>query len=324
MFPYFPKVNSAKNLVLYEIYHSRNAWRKLYTVSPFRGISVVPGVVKPYTNDIDCPSLYPLLQNETFQNSLCEYGAIFTVNNHLENLQGQVPYLGFQSWKAKKKKLNLSWLAIDSIEFHIDFEGEKNIFYYWATWNNTDMWDFCDKIHKTCREVYSTTFWQLFANPKEYILDISEIDVNNTKDFLPELPRVDRGYALCSYWVMHIDYFKRFVEFAKVFFVTAEATWDTHGDISHCPLKFIGNRENKMGPQRCWCYLLENLVNIWVYYSGMQMVWVNRTTGEMEYQLQLEEKTKWSHLFSESQMKEFISNFPKRLSPEMADFYDRL
>ena len=138
-----------QTLVLYELYYSKEGWSSLHEEAPYRPLCVHPGAVRQNSSDLDAPKLFPLIQDKAYQQLLCEYGAIFAVDLHLEELQGGATWVAFQSWRAEKNGQALSKVALASMARSMREQealGNKDVFYFWSyIYPTVDMYSLCNK-----------------------------------------------------------------------------------------------------------------------------------------------------------------------------------
>ena len=143
-------VSSNSVFVLYELYYSEIGWPHLHSYKPYRPLCIVVGKRRSGSDDIDAPMLSPGLRNQTWQNLICEYGAILTVASHLEEIQQGAKWLGFQSWRAAQKHSALSEKAILVMEANMrerQSSGFVDVMYFWSDsdWSAHDFWAQCDE-----------------------------------------------------------------------------------------------------------------------------------------------------------------------------------
>lgn len=326
-------------LVMYETYFTRDALPFLHKQRPYRGVRLGSNVLGTNrTKDIDVLRILPILKDEIYKGLLCEFGAMFAIDSKLWELQKKELWVGFQSWKAKEKRISLKPLAMVNLMRHFHEKKKeatlkkqylnKEVFYYWSGRSVKDSFSDCKQSGK-CSTVFSTVFIALYET------NASISGGSSLMSRLPPLPEIERGYSDCSYWILHRKHFKKFMTFARMFFVTLERFWNLHDDVNNCPLDLGESHLSKMtdfgytnssssSSSSCWCYIMERLLNIWVYHTGIKMIWVNSNTGQMEEQHPVSERVMWSRWFSDSNSKTVFTTFIRRATNSSLDLYSKL
>eukprot|EP00271_Cylindrocystis_brebissonii_P021469 TRINITY_DN765_c0_g1_i2.p1 TRINITY_DN765_c0_g1~~TRINITY_DN765_c0_g1_i2.p1 ORF type:complete len:441 (+),score=40.04 TRINITY_DN765_c0_g1_i2:157-1479(+) len=337
-------------LRLYELYYSEAAHPFLHTTPPYLPLSVHPSAVRPNSADVDAPKILPVLQDKIYQKLLCEYGAIFALDSHLDAVHGSVPWVAFQSWRAKEKNMAISDSALQSLQENLRgripgmADGNQtgdtltlgvNDFIFWGTWVNHDLYGQCDSTHtwdgvEHCSPTYALIFETIFTTvhstevfPKPGTAALAEEAraAKADRKHLPPMPWSPMGWADCSYFALHISTFPSLVRLARMFFVVLEAIYDLHGDTKGCPLKFnVPQYDDTL----CWCFFMERLVNVWAYHSGRRMIFVEHETGVLTELHPVSERQMWSHWFEDSHLEQVYSAFPRRLAKPSLTLFEAL
>lgn len=300
-------------LVIYEQYHGVNAWRHLHKdTSVYRGLCQSASQARPGGSDIDAPNLHELLRETYYQNLLCEYGGFFALAANMGSLQAATPWLGFQSWEAADKKVALSSPALRKVMAAVSSEEHGEALYFWAQKGGGNplaidsrfFWS-CDKWHAgNCSSIYGQVFRGLHR------------PAAGSGGALPAMPEDGKSWAHMSYWIMPRRQFLAYVAYARMFFVVLDALWyDQHHDKGFCPLDVGCGYCPKGTPanylwSHCWCFLLERLVNIWAYHTGLRMVYVDPASGQMAEYHALGRRDRKAEWFSASALAKLERSFP--------------
>lgn len=324
-------------LKIYELYYSKDAWpvvgSKAYNRF-YRGMCVMPGLRRPFSYDLSAPKILPILNDLKYQSLLCEYGAIISVGNDAENWGNEretgslalqpSKWVAFQSWRAKQKNSDLLEDVILKVEKKIQTgEIPMNAVLYWGIFDDTPLYTLCARFHSNnCLAVYSQTFKMLFSSDSRLVFgerNISQAtELKVFEEFLPPLPEVHPGWSYYSYFAMSWTNLVEYNRFSKAFFVTMEYLFNVHNDENHCPI------DPQTYPKKlCWCFIMERLINIWLYHSGKPTFLVNRLTGELKELPKVQDRnmTSW---FSKENVTLMLRNFRKRLSGESLSLYQQL
>lgn len=298
-------------LIIYEQYHGVNAWRHLHKISPpYRGLCQSPGHVRPGGRDVDGPALLELLGDKYYQNVMCEYGGFFALAAATELLQAS-PWLGFQSWRAREKKVSLSAAALAGVTAAVGSRAHGEAMYFWVQRGGGNalevdsrfFWS-CDKWHAdNCSSTFRHVFWRLHSTASD-------------GGWLPPMPEDGDSWAYMSYWIMPREQFLAYVSYARMFLVVLDSLlYSVHHDQGYCPLGVGCGYCPKGTPanylwSHCWCFLLERLVNIWAYHTGLRMVYVDPATGAMAEYHPVDRRSMKHEWFSRAALVQLERGFP--------------
>lgn len=273
----FSKRPPGPPLVIYEQYHSTDAWYFLHDPvrdPMFKGLCQSPGYARPFTPDIDATKVLEILHDAYYQDLMCEYSGFFALTADFDRLH-TAPWIGFQSWRARNKNKALTPLALAKVMALLEWVPREEVFYFWSHHDgdlemDSQLYEGCNYHHRgNCTVVYAKVLELMFGTP------VREAD-------LPPMPRGNSTYgaswAYMSYFIMPRATFLAYINFVRMLFVAMDAAfYEAHHDRGECPL---GDRSYER--RHCWCYLLERFVNIWTYHRGMRMVYVDHVNGTME------------------------------------------
>eukprot|EP00271_Cylindrocystis_brebissonii_P001955 TRINITY_DN122_c0_g1_i9.p1 TRINITY_DN122_c0_g1~~TRINITY_DN122_c0_g1_i9.p1 ORF type:complete len:572 (+),score=68.04 TRINITY_DN122_c0_g1_i9:148-1863(+) len=243
-------------------------------------------------------------------------------------------------------------------------KDDRRTMYFWANFDSLHdtmhVYTQCDNAHKThedpkrCSAVYATAFWHLFspeAPPLNGSAHLSLLGGQDADDFsviggnqksvrfegddagaelrhmesLPPLPTSKLRWAYCSYFAMHTDFFRQYVRFARMFFVTLESIWGVHNSLDQCPLGFEMQANEGYNSRLCWCFIMERAVNVWAYHSGMRMMLVDRESGNFTEMFPVHNREDmWMHWFNVTNLERLERDFAARLTPESLALFDAL
>ncbi|PIA54895.1 hypothetical protein AQUCO_00901063v1 [Aquilegia coerulea] len=267
-----------QQLCIYEIYTGAGAWSFLRHGSLYRGLSLSSRARRPRSDDVDAVFRLPLLNDTYYRDLLCELGGMFSIANRVDNIHN-VPWIGFQSWRASGRKVSLSVRAEMVLEETIQEDTEGDTIYYWAKLDldNGDadetltFWSLCDIMNGGhCRTAFADAFRQLYGLPPSV-------------EALPPMPE-DGGYwAALHSWVMPTPSFLEFMMFSRMF-VDSLDSLNSESNTT-C---LLGS--SKLEERHCYCRMLELLVNVWAYHSARRLVFVDPNSGLVEEQHLIEQR----------------------------------
>eukprot|EP00271_Cylindrocystis_brebissonii_P001949 TRINITY_DN122_c0_g1_i2.p1 TRINITY_DN122_c0_g1~~TRINITY_DN122_c0_g1_i2.p1 ORF type:complete len:520 (+),score=45.13 TRINITY_DN122_c0_g1_i2:341-1900(+) len=266
---------------------------------------------------------------------------------------------GLWFWTAvgKKKYPGVEFATLDSEDVR-ESKSDRRIMYFWANFDSFQdtmhVYKQCDNCHKTredpnrCSAVYATAFWHLFSSeapplngsaplsllgvqPAVESSESARLEVDEAgaelrhMESLPPLPTSELRWAYCSYFAMHTDYFRQYVRFARLFFVTLESIWGVHNSLDQCPLGFEMQANEGYNSRLCWCFIMERAVNVWAYHSGMRMMLVDRESGNFTEMFPVHNREDmWMHWFNVTNLERLERDFAARLTPESLALFDAL
>eukprot|EP00271_Cylindrocystis_brebissonii_P014248 TRINITY_DN35547_c0_g1_i1.p1 TRINITY_DN35547_c0_g1~~TRINITY_DN35547_c0_g1_i1.p1 ORF type:complete len:479 (+),score=9.98 TRINITY_DN35547_c0_g1_i1:269-1705(+) len=335
-------------IVVYEIYDDPKGWDSLHSGAPYRGLSLASSSVNTDKGDIDSTALMPLLEDVKYQLVLGEHGAIFAVFAKLDRVHGPLPWIGFQGWRAVEEGMGISEEAANMLQAWLGkcekratplVASDRRIAFFWTripfsdNVRSMDLYNECDFRHGTkedpnrCSAVLATVFWHIFESnktigspigfpnvPALHILD-SEFGA-----FLPPMPGTACQWSSFSSFAMHRDALGAYVKFARMVFTTLEALWGLHDDFNRCPLGFklgIGKKHH------CWSLILDRVLNIWVYHSGMRVAILDDASDGIVELHPVEDRRMWMHWFGSENIEVVYQSFPGRCTADsLTLFYD--
>eukprot|EP00250_Pteridium_aquilinum_P011154 c19869_g1_i2 orf=453-2816(-) len=300
-------------ICIYEPYYGMGAAVFVHQNDPtYRGISLISKQRRPGYDDIDAAARLPVLNNTYYQEVLCEYGAYFAIANRIDRVHKN-SWIGFQSWRARGRKVALSIEAEKSLRNAIKVAKHGEAFYFWGRIPENenvqnekaihqDFWSFCDMVNNNnCRSVFMDVFKQMYGLPSEWTS-------------LPPMP-VDGGkWSALHCWAMPTSSFLEFVMFARMFVDALDSQhYMEHHDGGSCCLG-VSEIEGK----HCYCRLLELLVNIWAYHSARIMIYVDPQTGVMHEQHALGDRQSrmWVKYFEYSTLKGMDEDLAEEVDDE--------
>eukprot|EP00271_Cylindrocystis_brebissonii_P012297 TRINITY_DN305_c0_g1_i2.p1 TRINITY_DN305_c0_g1~~TRINITY_DN305_c0_g1_i2.p1 ORF type:complete len:1091 (+),score=394.62 TRINITY_DN305_c0_g1_i2:706-3978(+) len=308
------------SMVIYMPYHTEDAWPYLFNFAPFRSICTRKSAYRRYDDDEDATDVLPVLKDEAYGWLLLEYGAMFTVDIMPSHTRFNKKWIGFQHWQTRQRGLELSLPALQKFNTLLQTSDETDVFYYWVSLGEQDMYRNCDDVFGVCSLVISSTLKELFT-PRDVLGGVDVVTLEKDARFLPPMPGIDRGFATSTSWVMHEDYYHAFIKFMRMFFVTMESLWDLHDKPDECPLSMEKAGEPKTS---CWTFIMERVVNIWAYHSGLKFRFIDPATGAVYEQYPLDQRDRWPHEFSEPILTSLAQSFPFRLSTQSSQLYKDL
>eukprot|EP00271_Cylindrocystis_brebissonii_P002904 TRINITY_DN1365_c0_g1_i2.p1 TRINITY_DN1365_c0_g1~~TRINITY_DN1365_c0_g1_i2.p1 ORF type:complete len:381 (-),score=18.64 TRINITY_DN1365_c0_g1_i2:620-1762(-) len=155
-----------RTVLLYELYNSEKTFKYIHNQQPYRPMSLRPNVLRLGSTDINVPESFPILHDVRYQQLLCEYAAIFFLDPRLQEFQGRVPWLGFQSWRAHEKGYALTRQAFKVLVRDIrerELAFQVNAFYFWSTMGVKNLYENCEFWHKGCKTTLALVFQLLFG-----------------------------------------------------------------------------------------------------------------------------------------------------------------
>ncbi|XP_010241635.1 PREDICTED: uncharacterized protein LOC104586175 [Nelumbo nucifera] len=279
-------------LCIYEIYSGAGAWPFLHHGSLYRGLSLSANARRLNSDDVDAVGRLPVLNDTYYRDLICEIGGMFSIANRVDNIHN-IPWIGFQSWRAAGKMVSLSVEAEEILERTIQAETKGNVIYYWARLDldsgvkeGNDMlsfWSICDILNGgQCRAAFADAFRQMYDLP-------SHIEA------LPPMPEDGGHWSALHSWVMPTPSFMEFVMFSRMFLDSLDSLGINMSRTSTC---FLGSSE--LEKKHCYCRMLELLVNVWAYHSAQKMVYIDPHTGLLEEQHPIEERKEfmWTKYFN--------------------------
>ena len=171
--------------------------------------------------------------------------------------------------------------------------------------------------------MFSFTLDRLFLNLSEPLFPVADLkSVKPLPSSLPPMPGGTRQSmtSVSSYWAMHVDLYREYVHFARLFFVALESVWDVHGDTDRCPLTFE-EQDAQYSKHLCWCFIMERIVNIWVKHRDVRMLFVNNAGGGIAEMDHLEEP--WRFWLGASKMQKVMETWEERLDEASKELYHR-
>lgn len=152
------------------------------------------------------------------------------------------------------------------------------------------------------------------------------IDIGGTcvkwslKDVLPYVPEIPVNWDMWSYkseFIMHRKSFHSYMSFVRMVLVALECHWDTFKSDTACPI-YVEDKYYK--PGRCWGFLLERLVNFWVYHSGMRIYKVDPVNGTFTEYFPVSQRN-LTRNFSLKKLDSVERSFVSRLSCRAKKYY---
>ncbi|PKU86561.1 uncharacterized protein LOC110099352 [Dendrobium catenatum] len=299
---------TGQSLCIYEIYNGQGIWPFLHHGSLFRGISLSRSARRPRSDDVDAVSRLPILNDSYYKDILCEFGAMFSIANKVDNIH-KIPWIGFQSWHTSGKNVALSARAEKVLENAILDSNKGDAIFYWVLlemdWKdvkgniNADFWSLCDvKNAGKCRTAFESAFRSMYAIP----LQISS---------LPPMPSDGGQWSTLHSWVMPTSSFLEFIMFSRIFVDSLDSLFQNANYSSDSCFLGISELERS----HCYCRLLEVLVNVWAYHSGRRMFYLEPNSGNLEENHPIGERTMWAKYFSPA----LIKNMDEDLAEEADD-----
>ncbi|CAD6230773.1 unnamed protein product [Miscanthus lutarioriparius] len=261
-------------LCIYEPFFGEGTWPFLQQSSLYRGVGLSSKGRRPGADDIDASSRLPLLNNVYYRDILGEFGAFFALANRIDRIHKN-SWIGFQSWRATARKVNLSNNAESAILEAVQSQKHGDSFYFWVRMDqdprnrtNKDFWSFCDAINAgNCRLAVLEAFQRMYG-----------VHLDHDLDSLLHMPNDGDTWSVMQSWVLSTRSFLEFVMFSRMFVDALDAQmYDKHHQTGHCILSLHKD-------QHCYSRVLELIVNVWAFHSARRMVYVNPETGAMQEQ----------------------------------------
>ncbi|CAM0881755.1 unnamed protein product [Alopecurus aequalis] len=261
-------------LCIYEPFFGEGTWPFLHQSSLYRGIGLSSKGRRPGGDDIDASSRLPLLNNGYYRDILGEFGAFFALANRIDRIHKN-SWIGFQSWRATARKVNLSKNAESTMLEAIQTQKHGDAFYFWVRMDkdprnraNQDFWSLCDAINAgNCRLAVSEAFQRMYG-----------LQLDEDLDSLPHMPNDGDTWSVMQSWVVPTRSFLEFVMFSRMFVDALDAQmYDKHHQTGHCILSIHRDKH-------CYSRVLELIVNVWAFHSARRMIYVNPETGAMREQ----------------------------------------
>uniref|UniRef100_J3N4M0 Glycosyl transferase family 1 domain-containing protein n=1 Tax=Oryza brachyantha TaxID=4533 RepID=J3N4M0_ORYBR len=269
---------------VYEIYSGEGAWPFLHHGSLYRGITLSKGGRRPRSDDVDAVTRLSVLDNPYYRDRLCEFGAMFSIANRIDTVH-KLPWIGFQSWEAAGRKVSLSESAEETLEETMTSKNHEDVIYYWAPMDvdqTSNFWSMCDQLNAgRCRILFEDAFRTMYGLPEGVAA-------------LPPMPNDGDYWSTLHSWVMPTPSFLKFIMFSRMFVDSLHSLNMNSTDPASC---LLGASQSEKS--HCYCRVLEVLVNVWAYHSGMMMAYLNPTTGEITEQHHLDERSEmWVKFFN--------------------------
>ncbi|XP_042488448.1 uncharacterized protein LOC122068636 isoform X2 [Macadamia integrifolia] len=283
---------TGQSLCIYEIYSGRGAWPFLHTGSLYRGLSLSTRARRSTSDDVDAVSRLPVLNDTYYLNLICEFWGMFAIANRVDKVH-KTPWIGFQSWRAAGRKVSLSAVAEKVLEDIILAESKGDVIYFWARLDldgddrgsndKLTFWSICDVLNVGhCRTAFVDAFRWMYNLPSH-------------AEALPPMPEDGGHWSALHSWVMPTPSFLEFVMFARMF---ADSLDSMNNNFSITKTCLLGSSE--LEKKRCYCRMLELLVNVWAYHSAQKMVYIDPNSGLIEEQHPVEQRKEfmWSKYFN--------------------------
>ncbi|KAJ4802999.1 UDP-Glycosyltransferase superfamily protein [Rhynchospora pubera] len=278
---------------IYEIYDGGGSWSFLHHGSFYRGITLSRSGKRPGTDDVDAVSRLPVLEDSQYRDLLCEFGALLSVANKVDNIH-KLPWIGFQSWRATSRMVALSRIAEEKLETMM-MEGNKgDTVIYWARMDmdlneglSLDFWSMCDSLNAGhCRSLFSDAFRKMYG-------------LGEDMASLPPMPDGESYWSALHCWIMPTPSFLEFIMFSRMFLDSLDQLSYNKSN----PSCVLGSSE--IEKRHCYCRVMEFLVNIWAYHSGRRMLYLNPVTAQLSEQHPLEQRRGliWSKYFQRTLLK---------------------
>ncbi|XP_078446174.1 uncharacterized protein LOC144715150 [Wolffia australiana] len=277
---------------IYETYCGAGAWPFLHRGPLYRGLSLEKEGKDSRLGDALAVDRLPQLVGTPYKDLLCEFGAILAVAYEVDGIH-RAPWIGFQPWRAAGRKVSLSAQAEMALTEALQNDTMGDVFYFWAKLDleiqrdaPLDFWSTCDILNNgRCRDVFQESFRRMYSLPENV-------------SALPPMPATGHWSTLHS-WVMPTPSFMEFIRFSRMFIDALDATVGQSA-VDSCP---IGSSTPEK--ERCFCRMLELLVNVWAYHSARRMVHVDPLTGKTEEQHPFGRRSglMWVRFFNESVLK---------------------
>ncbi|XP_057533654.1 uncharacterized protein LOC130811382 isoform X2 [Amaranthus tricolor] len=275
-------------LCIYEPYFGEGTWPFLHYGPLYRGIGMASKGRRRGTDDVDASSRLSLLSNPYYRDVLGEFGAFFAIANRVDRIHKNA-WIGFQSWRATAKKVELSKKAEKALLEAMEAREHGDTFYFWVRMDldprnplNQDFWSFCDSVNAgNCRSAFSDAFKRMYGIKQDW-------------DSLPPMPMDGDTWSVMHSWALPTRSFLEFVMFARMFVDALDAQMYTeHHRNGHCYLSLSKDKH-------CYSRVLELLVNVWAYHSARHMVYINPKSGMMQEQHGLQNRRghMWVKFFS--------------------------
>ncbi|XP_019054491.1 PREDICTED: uncharacterized protein LOC104604609 isoform X2 [Nelumbo nucifera] len=284
-------------LCIYEIYSGAGAWPFLHHGSLYRGLSLSTSARRLNSDDVNAAGRLPVLNDTYYRDLICELGGMFSIANRVDNIHN-IPWIGFQSWRAAGKMVSLSVKAEEALERTILAETEGDVIYYWARLalesrvtegnNILTFWSICDILNGGhCRAAFEEAFRRMYGLP-------SHIEA------LPPMPEDGGHWSALHCWVMPTPSFMEFVMFSRIFVDSLDSLGNNLNKTTTCLLGL-----SELEKKHCYCRILELLVNVWAYHSARKMVYIDPHSGSLEEQHPIEERKgiMWTKYFNSTLLK---------------------
>ncbi|KAJ3681892.1 hypothetical protein LUZ60_014465 [Juncus effusus] len=264
---------------IYEIYNGDGSWPFLHHGSLYRAISLSRNGRREGTDDVDAPGRLRILGDKYYRDLLCEFGAILSVANQIDSVHN-LPWIGFQSWRAASKKVSLSKRAEEKLETITTEGNHGDAVYYWGeTESNLDFWSTCDHLNAgQCRSLFSKAFRHMYG-------------LSDDVAALPPMP--GSHWSTLHSWVMPTPSFLEFIIFSRMFLDSLDRVSYNSRDPSAC---LLGS--SALEKRQCYCRVLDLLINIWAYHSSKRIFYLDPKTGALSEQNPLANRGAiWSKYF---------------------------
>ncbi|XP_066312141.1 uncharacterized protein [Miscanthus floridulus] len=199
-------------LCIYEPFFGEGTWPFLQQSSLYRGVGLSSKGRRPGADDIDASSRLPLLNNVYYRDILGEFGAFFALANRIDRIHKN-SWIGFQSWRATARKVNLSNNAESAILEAVQSQKHGDSFYFWVRMDqdprnrtNKDFWSFCDAINAgNCRLAVLEAFQRMYG-----------VHLDHDLDSLLHMPNDGDTWSVMQSWVLSTRSFLEFVMFSRI------------------------------------------------------------------------------------------------------------
>mmetsp|Transcript_17028 Transcript_17028/g.32593 ORF Transcript_17028/g.32593 Transcript_17028/m.32593 type:complete len:800 (-) Transcript_17028:97-2496(-) len=259
------RVNGTEpGLVVYQGYHNQESalktWEQSHAHAIYRGFRFAGPPVDPIkgADHLNLEDLLPAVRSHaTFETRLGEFSGMLAIANCLEDhasgcaqVHNASHWIGFTSWKERPDPVRMNAL------FENDMGHNKDTVYFWLEVHE-DLYKEAESTHPGIIANTMRTMWEeVYGEP------------------LPALPLFrnrENAYMQGNNFLMSTRNFLEYIKFVRPVLVWLE----DNAPGPDCPFNTTKKSEPRSAQQRCWGFVMERAINIWMMHTGKRLVLLN-------------------------------------------------
>jgi len=256
------RVNGTEpGLVVYQGYHNQESalktWEQSHAHAIYRGFRFAGPPVDPIkgADHLNLEDLLPAVRSHaTFETRLGEFSGMLAIANCLEDhasgcaqVHNASHWIGFTSWKERPDPVRMNAL------FENDMGHNKDTVYFWLEVHE-DLYKEAESTHPGIIANTMRTMWEeVYGEP------------------LPALPLFrnrENAYMQGNNFLMSTRNFLEYIKFVRPVLVWLE----DNAPGPDCPFNTTKKSEPRSAQQRCWGFVMERAINIWMMHTGKRLV----------------------------------------------------